>query len=250
MAENWVISSLRRLVSSRAAALSLAVGFVLASGALAYFAFYQRPQPRKPTLTVSILSHEALLDLLRTIRARHSMAYRALAASSRTKRRKHPRNSEAYRHCILQFNTKSRALLREVSKTVIREYSLTDALVLASCAFYEGDDDIEEAKSKLGVLINDTKLPKELDLEKAREIFLFCREKSMSLMEDSFGDFVVQGVALEDELWERYGFEMEQIEKAYEKYKRELHHLETQMKLQGSGYRRGDQATDDGSEAM
>ena len=250
MAENWVLASLKKVASSKAAAVSLAVGFVLVTSTLAYFACRQKQQPRKPTMTVSILSHEALLDLLRTIRARHSMAYRALAMSSRTKRRQHPRTSEAYRHCILQFNTKSRGLLREVSRTVIREHNLTDALVLASCAFYEGDEEVEEAKAKLGVLINDTKLPKDLDLEKAKDIFLFCRERSNSMMEDSFGDFVVQGVALEDELWERYSFEMEQIEKAYERYKRELHLLETQMKLQRSAYRPSDQGTDDGSEAM
>lgn len=243
MGDGTVMSFRWGEISRKTVMWTVAVGVVVLG--VVWYVHRPRDNKKKTTLQVSILSHEALLDLLRTIRQRYSLAYRALRLSSRSKRRKHGRNTDGYRQCVLQFNTKSRSLLREVSKTVIREHSLTDSLVLASCAFYEGDEDVEDAKAKLGVLINDTKLPKELTLERTKDIFVYCRDRSSALLEDSFSDFGIQSVALEDELYEKYGFEMEEVEKAYERYKRELHVLETQMKL--GAYRR---PVDDDGEAM
>lgn len=242
MGDSHALSPVPSQLVTKSLVIALAVGVVVA-GTLVYLVRMPRGVEKKGTMQVTILSQEALLDMLRTIRQRHSLAYRALRLSARTKRRRHARNSEAYRQCVIQFNTKSRSLLREVSKTVLREHSLSDALVLASCAFYEGDEDIEDAKAKLGVVINDAKLPRELTLERAKDIFLYCRERSSALLEDSCSDLTVQTVAMEDELFEKYGHEMEEVEKAYERYKRDLHMLETQIKL--SACRR--EADDDGA---
>jgi len=198
--------------------------------------------PSKPTTTVSILSQAALLDLLRTIRLRNSAAFISLRTAARIRRRRHPHNSEPYRQCILHYTDKGRSLLREVSKTVIRELDLTEALVISSCAFYEGDEDVDEAKAKLGVILNESPVPASLDLVKAREIYLFCREKSSEALDESSYDLVVRNVAMEDEVWQRFGFEMEEVERAFERHRRELKSLETRLKLQTGLFTAEDQA--------
>ena len=115
---------------------------------------------------------------------------------------------------------------------MIRELDLTEALVISSCAYYDGDEDIDEAKTKLGVVINEARVPAALDLAKAQEIYLFCRDKSSEALDDSYYDLTVRNVSMEDEVWEIFGFEMEEVEKAFERYRRELKSLETRLKLQ------------------
>lgn len=226
----------------------VAVAVALLAATVALWGCWHRPGAfSKPITTVSILSQAALLDLLRTIRQRHSAASVSLRKAARSRRRRHIRDSEAYRQCILHYNDKGRSLLREVSKTVIREMDLTETMVIASCAFYEGDEEVDEAKARLGVVINDTRIPPELDLPKAQEIYLYCRERSIDALDDSSYDLVVRNVALEDEVWERFGFEMEEVERGFERYRRELKSLETRLKLQN---RRSNSFAEDGFEAM
>lgn len=226
-------SGVLQFLSSHSKALSLAVGLTLLAVSALYL--WCRRCPPKPTLTVSILSKEALIDLLQSIRKRHSEAALALRKTARRKRRLYDRDSQQYRQCILHYQEKARTLVREASKTTIREFGMSDSVVLASCNFYEGDDDIDDAKRKLSILINSVRLPRSFDLDKAKEVYLFSWDKSREILNDSYGDFMVRNAALEDEVWERFGYEMEEVEKAFEHYKRELKALETQLHLHGRG---------------
>jgi hypothetical protein len=61
---------------------------------------------------------------------------------------------------------------------------------------------------------------------------LFCRDKSSEALDDSYYDLTVRNVSMEDEVWEIFGFEMEEVEKSFERYRRELKSLETRLKLQ------------------
>ena len=239
-----------RCLSAHPKAFTFAVGLaVLAVSAL--FCWFRRAKTEsKPTLTVAILSKEALVELLKTIRDRHSEASNSLRRVARKKRRQFERGSDEYTQCILHYNEKARTLIREVSKTVIREQETTEMLVMASCNFYEGDEDVDEAKSKLSVVINDVNTPRGLDLYRTKEIFVFCRDKSREILDDSYCDFVVRNIALEDEIWERFGFEMEEIERAFDRFRRELKALETQLHLHGRRSFSASLPHDDGSEAV
>ena len=214
-------------------AISLAFGLALLATSMALWKLKTQCAPPRPTLRVSILTKTAMLGLLVEIRKRYSSEYLRLRREARRGRRMFPRGSEEYRHEVVQYHKEARELLRKVSQDVIRQWKLSESLVISSFSFYEEDEEIEEAQGKLGVAVNDTTIPGSLSVELVKDIYTYCHDRATLNTGESFEDYAVRSTELEDELWERFGFEAEEIEKAYSEYRRELSNLETQFKLHG-----------------
>ena len=211
---------------------TFALSLVVLAASL-YLWHRRRRNQTPPVMKVAILTKLAILNLLTEIRQAYSLAYLSLRRGARLSRRPFPRDSAQYRSAVLTYHKSARELLRKVSQEVIQQRGLSENIVISSFAFYDQDEDIEDLQFKLGKAINEVPVPSRLTVEVVNDIYTYCHDRTSTVSGEAFEDYAVRSTALEDELWEKYGFEAEEIERAYAEYKTELSRLETQFKLQG-----------------
>jgi hypothetical protein len=221
-----------RALKQRVWTVSVALGFAVLAASVYLWRRRNRFKP-SPLLRVAILTKNSILKLLTDIREAYSLAYLGLRRSARIQRRPYQRDSPQYRATVIAYHKSARELLRKISQEMIQQRGLSESMVISSFSFYEEDEDIEDLQGKLGVVINEVPIPSNLTVDVVKDIYTYCHDRLSAVSGEAFEDYAVRSTALEDELWEKYGFEAEEIERAYAANRRELSKLETQFKLQG-----------------
>ena len=185
-----------------------------------------RSQGIPPTLTtdcklvpIDVIPRDALLAYFQRTRERYSRQYRPLKVASRSQRRQVSAGSEAYEAVVVNFDNDSTKLMAEVAHAVMEEMGITETLVNQSLIIYTSDEEVQHAWEDTNEAINFATAPKGLTLEKMREILTYYQDHLIAPDETNLSEYLVSVAMVEDDIFRLYGYEVEEVEKAYERDK-------------------------------
>lgn len=215
-----------------------AVAVVGAVGVAVAVWWLWRKQPEKTEarderyINIEIVPKHILLRFFQAIREQYSQHCLSLKHQYRLQRRSLDPISSAYAQCVLDFSQQTQTLLQSTTTTVLQSLSLSETTVDRSLFYYVKDADIEAAKQLVNEPINDTPLPASLTLEVTRTILTYFKTHLVARDEDGLDEYLVASAQVEDEVWREFGYESEQVEKAYERYAEELQEMTTGLVAQ------------------
>jgi len=218
----------RTFLASRVGKAVVATGAV---GAAVGLWWLWRKHPEKTEarderyINIEIVPKHTLLQFFQTIREQYSKHCLSLKQQYRTQRRSLDPSSPAYAQCVLDFSDQTQALLQSTTAAVLQSLSLSETTVDRSLFYYVKDADIEAAKQLVNESINDTALPSSLTIEAARAVLTYFKTHLVARDEDGLDEYLVASAQVEDEVWREFGYESEQVEKAYELYAEELQEM-------------------------
>lgn len=171
---------------------------------------------------IDVIPRDILLTYFRRTRERYSRQYRPLKVSSRSKRRQVTAGSQAYEAVVMGFDDDSTKLMAEVAHAVMEEMGITETLVNQSLIIYTSDEEVQHAWEDTNEALNYATTPKGLTVEKMREILTYYQDHLAAPDETNLSEYLVSVAMVEDDIFRLYGYEVEEVEKAYERDKTAL----------------------------
>lgn len=219
----------RTFLTSRTGKVALGVGIVSGIALGTWWIRRKGPEPSETRderyINIEIVPKHILLRFFQTVREQYSQLCLSLKREYRAKRRSFDPLSAAYAQCVLDFSHKTQELLESTTSSVLQSLHLSETTVDRSLFYYVKDADIEASKQLVNELINDTTLPSSLTLEVTRDILAYFQTHLVARDEDGLDEYLVASAQVEDEVWREFGYESEEVEKAYERYAEELQEM-------------------------
>ena len=176
-------------------------------------------------INIEVVPKSTLLTFFQNVREQYSREYFSLRHQSRLKRRALDPHSPGYEQAVLDFSEQSKDILETITSSVLKSMGLSETVVDRSLFYYLKDADIEAAKQLVNEPINNTNLPAGLTVEVAKDILTYFQTHLVAQDEDGLDEYLVTSAQVEDEVWRDFGFESEEVEKAYERYASELQEM-------------------------
>ena len=203
---------------------TLARDFLIASGAVAlgsYFYFLQKKSTKQdPFITVEILAPEDFKKVCREIRRMYSSKYWPAYNTCREERRKFPSKTIEYENIVISFNNKNKNLIEETRSTVLRKYWVSEKVFEDSVNYYDSDNGLREYAENLVTPLYNDDHSSSLTREQTIEILNYFNERYQEFHDIiEINDYTVLIKRLEDEVFEKFKVEMDQVNSAYEKFK-------------------------------
>lgn len=190
--------------------------------------------------SIQLLTKDSVLAVTREVRQLYSGLYLQLRHQSRTQRRKFERGSLQYQRCIEDLSASTKRILEKASQTVFTKYSISEALFDDSIAYFEDDREVAQNAESMCEVINSTQCPASLTPAHLREVFTYYLQRLSELEEE---DLMLKAALISDEIFERYGFESEEIDVAYQLYRSQVDDLAEQIKQETSAALESDDTT-------
>lgn len=206
------------------------VVFTTACGYLAY-KLYKRKAGNVRYLVLEFLDKKCLLDLLDEIRTSYTAFYTAELKQHRKIRRRYPKESVEYTKAVADFQLKLRNGIGDAIQEVLKRYKLHEENFNDSLEYYNTDQDIIDAFDRMSEPSYTTRKPSDLTLAKTKRILEAYRNLESST---SAEDIALQQSVIEDTIFERWGYEKEQVEAAYTEYSEELHDIASELTMHTS----------------
>jgi hypothetical protein len=167
---------------------------------------------------VKILEKSTILHLFQCIRAVYTDKFAVTLRLNRKKRRSVHRGGREYRSLVLELKEQAKDALQRCIEEVLQKNGLKEDFLAASYKFYDNDPEIRTALSKLCILecrkkveLSDSRIEMLLEAYTARtEEFVDGDEREIN----------VQMKILEDDLFDEFGVETEEVEEAKRKVKK------------------------------
>ena len=188
---------------------------------------YRRRTTHLSYFSIQLLTKDSVLATTREIREMYSGLYLQLRHQSRTQRRKFERGSLQYQHCIDDLSASTKRILEKASQTIFAKYHISEALFDDSIAYFEEDREVSQAAESMCEVLNSTQCPSSLTPTRLREVFTYYLSRLGELDEE---DMMLKAALISDEIFERYGFESEEIDVAYQLYRSQVDDLAEQIK--------------------
>ena len=204
--------------------------FTSACGFLIY-KLYKRKADNVRYLTLEFLDKKCLLDLLDEIRTSYTSFYISELKQHRKTRRRYPKESVEYTKAVNDFQLKLRNGIGDAIQEVLKKYKLTEEDFNASIEYYNTDHDIIVAFDLMSEPFYTTSKPNDLTLFKTKRIMEAYRVLESST---SAEDMLLQQSVLEDNIFERWGYEKEQVEAGFVEYSDELQDIASELTMQTS----------------
>lgn len=201
-------------------------------GLALYLLLRSKPKPPSSFVRIEILSKESLLKLLTEVRIRYSLGFIELRQDYRTQRRKTPTKSPAYSEIIREYHTRAQGLLHAESKRAFGDFGVSEEVVDHSLAFYAGDTEVEKAKNLMNEPYNNAVKPRRLSKDMTIEVLEYFKAHLNCREEDDMEEYMVSVAHVEDDIARIYGFEAEELEKAYDEYEADLQAVTMSLKEQ------------------
>lgn len=205
---------------------------------LLYWLYHRRS--RLSYFSIQLLTKDSVLAVTREVRQLYSGLYLQLRHQSRTQRRKFERGSLQYQRCIEDLSASTKRILEKASQTVFTKYSISEALFDDSIAYFEDDREVAQNAESMCEVINSTQCPAALTPVRLREVFTYYLQRLGELEEE---DLMLKAALISDEIFERYGFESEEIDVAYQLYRSQVDDLAEQIKQETSAALESDDTT-------
>jgi len=209
------------------------IGGLVFTSACSYLAYYlyKRKAGNVNYIVLEFLDKKCLLDLLDEIRTTYTSFYIAELKQHRKIRRRYPRESVEYAKSVADFHLKLRNGIGDAIQEVLKRYKLKEEDFNASLEYYNTDHDIIEAFDLMADPFFTTRKPNDLTLNKTKRILEAYRNLESST---SAEDIALQQSLIEDTVFEKWGYEKEQVEAAYAKFSEDLHDIASELTMQAS----------------
>lgn len=195
----------------------MVIGGLAALSSLTYIKLFRSKNAKVEV--IYILPDEVLLDIFNQIRKRFSKSYKRFQSQFRKQRRKLQRRSEEYWSAVKEYTVGLPVLLRETIKDVLTDSKLSAKILEDTLKLHKIDPNIQEACEELREIPNKGIVSNDLTPEVLNEILEFIKttldqeynnKQNLSLFE------II--ILIEDEINERFKYEIEEIERAYDLY--------------------------------
>lgn len=208
------------------------VALASAAGVVLLLVLRRKDKTNSSFMRIEILSKESLLKLLTEVRIRYSLGYLDLRNHYRSQRRKLQQKSPAYSDTVREFQLQAHNLLLTESKRAFADFGVREEVVDHSLAYYAGDSDLEKAKNLMNEPFNDAVKPRRLTKELTIEVLEYFKVHLQPLDEDDMSEYMESIARVEDDIARIYGFEAEELEKAYDEYEADLQAVTQSLKEQ------------------
>jgi hypothetical protein len=112
---------------------------------------------------------------------------------------------------------------------IFHQYSIDENLLDDSIAYFEGDQEVSAAAESMCEVLNNTQCPASLTSAKLREVFQYYLQR-LSEEDEVEDDYMLKAAVISDEIYEKYGYESEEIDMAYQKYKDDVEDIALKIK--------------------
>lgn len=166
--------------------------------------------------TLVILSEKKMLEVMEKIKSEYRTKFYMFQKHFRTNRRKLQKNSREYAEAVHLAYSSLPNILNTSINEVLKEMSIEREIFDNSWKLLKNEASVCEAFEDVKLLTSTGYLKKDIALETAQEALEHCKSRFD-------GDFNHENLhmtvsLLEDEIKDEYGFEIEDLEKAYLSY--------------------------------
>lgn len=184
---------------------------------LAYYYIFRGP--RAQTIILEVLPETTLLDLLNLIRKKYSKSYKKFQFQCKKQRRRLRRGSAEYYEQIKDCFKIHNKLLEDAVDEALKERSIKKATYENSMRLLKHEPSISEACQDMRKIINKGPIPGDLNADKLHEILTFYRSRldSEPPAQNPYS-LPLTLTMIEDDIYEVFGTEIEEIERAFDMY--------------------------------
>lgn len=202
----------------------------------ASYAYYKSGQKSCTLIKKVILAKESYIEITQKIRKVFTEIYRPELKKSREERRKLQARSSEYEKCVSAFQNTMKVILDEASKRVIKEYGINNKILEDSVNYFDSDSEMKEYGEKLVQPLPFEPSEVRLTKEETKKIlhFYLARSKESETDCPDLDDYLVMNSQIEDEIYRNFRVEIEDVNHAYEIYKKDLEEIVEPLKTQTS----------------
>jgi hypothetical protein len=193
--------------------LAVATGFIL----------LYKSQSRIKFQNINILDKQSLIYVLKEIRMEFTKNFSILQKNNRKKRRIVLRGGRDYREFVIELKESSKNCLERSLELVLNKLGLNEDIISESYKQFEEDREVKSAIGKM-CSVEVERLPSGINnkLEEILEIYI---DRIQYLDETDPNELFVQMKILEDEIFEEFKLEPEEIEAAVQKNPKKTENL-------------------------
>ncbi|OMJ88011.1 hypothetical protein SteCoe_10168 [Stentor coeruleus] len=190
----------------------LAIGGLI--GLSSFLIYHYRFKPKCKLQTLIILNEKKLIEIFGKIKTSYREAFKKHQKIFRNGRRKLQRSSMEYENFVYESYANIPKVFNDTVDEVLKDLSMTREIFDDSWKLLKNEESVFDAYADMKT-ITPTGYPRnELQMETIRDALEFCKEKLGGVL-DSTETLQLAVSLLEDDLKDRYGFEIEDIERAY-----------------------------------
>ncbi|OMJ66098.1 hypothetical protein SteCoe_37179 [Stentor coeruleus] len=172
---------------------------------------------------VKVLDKISLIFLLKQIRADYSQKFLIVLRHNRKKRRAMPKGSYEYRNLINELKEQAKEYIQKSIEEVLAKNGIAEETLAESYKHYEDDFEIKSALTKLCSVECTMNSPLiSMGLEQILELYI---SKAEELNENDPNELNIQMKILEDDIYDEFCCEPEEIEAAVNKNPERIEHL-------------------------
>lgn len=196
---------MKKMIAYGGSALALASTFI----------FLYKFKSKIQFQSFKILDKSSLIFILKQIRSEFSQQFTVPLKLLRRKRRAAHRGGRDYRNLIKESKDQAKEYIQKSVEVVLARYKLTEDVLSETYKYFEGDIEVKSVLSKI-CCIESSKVPAGIDekLEIILETFVARFEE---FNESDPNEMNVQLKVLEDDIFDEFGCEPEEIEAAIAK---------------------------------
>ncbi|OMJ81630.1 hypothetical protein SteCoe_17846 [Stentor coeruleus] len=173
--------------------------------------------------SVKILDKASLIFLLKQIRSDYTQRFLVVLRLNRKKRRGAHRGGREYRNLIKELKDLAKEYIQKSIEDVLAKNGLTEDVLSESYKHYEDDEDVKTVLTKLcSVESNKKSSLISMRLEQVLELYI---SKVEEFNENDPNELNIQMKILEDDIYDEFGCEPEEIEAAVNKNPKRVEHL-------------------------
>lgn len=204
---------MKKIIAYSGSILAVATGFIL----------LYKSQTRIKFQNINILDKQSLIYVLKEIRMEFTKNFSILQKSNRKKRRIVLRGGRDYREFVVELKESSKNCLERSLELVLKKLGLTEDIISESYKQFEEDREVKSAIGKM-CSVEVERIPSGVynRLEDILEIYI---DRIQYLDETDPNELFVQMKILEDEIFEEFQLEPEEIEAAVQKNPKKTENL-------------------------
>ena len=201
---------MKKILAYGGSALAIATGFALlykSSSSIRYKNF-------------KILDKQSLIFILKQVRSEYSQKFSVQLRLNRKKRRNLHRAGREYKNLVKELKDQSKEYIQKALEEVLDKFTISEEVLSESYKQFEQDPDVKAVLAKL-CTVETAKVPNGLlaKLEAILEIYIGRVEE---LNETNANELNLQLKVLEDDLFDEFGFEPEEVEEALRKNQKDF----------------------------
>ena len=183
-----------------------------------------------------ILTRDSYKEITAAIRVRYSSKYWPEVKKFRIERRSFSPSSQSYHNIVNNFQKTIKKLIDESTQEVLKTFRVEKEIFEESVNFYDEDPELKECGENLIKPLPIETCRNLLSRAMTNEILIYfsnrLKEKNSECIE--LDDYLLSTSEIEDEIFKRFGIEMEELTYAVEEYKEYLHEIVDDMRRETS----------------